>query len=646
MAKLIDLTGMQFGDWEVIKYAGDRRWLCKCSCGKVVEVLGNALRRGTSKSCGHNTTAFKDIKGMQFGEWVVIDYVGKGYYNCKCSCGVQREVSKYHLLSGRTKSCGHSNGGGFTNKEYIDKNTRISNSKIDSIRVGDIIGDWEILERKENSYWLCKCSCGKESLVHDWSLKIGRSKSCGHNLLEDLTNREFGEWKVIDYAGNSYWNCECSCGKRGRVKKTDLLSGSSKSCGHNRFELKLDLTGRKFGMLTVKEYKGKGFYECLCECGEITHVLSGNLLNGGTQSCGCKHSSKYTEEYIKVAIDNYIKATGEKPYRIDLANLLGAHPGYVGRLLNKYELADKINTEFRSRYEREICEYIKEIRGDIKILTNNKSILNGYELDIYIPELKIAIEFNGDYWHSMDNKDRYYHQNKTLMCIERDIHLIHIFEYEWTDENTKYKLKSILRNNIGLGNRQIIYARNCQIKTVCKEDEERFLNDNHLQNYANSTSAYGLYYKDDLVSLMSFIKPRFNKEYDIELLRYCIDLNKNVVGGAEKLFKAAITEINPNSVVTYCDISKFTGRVYDKLGFIKQDITAPNYKWIGNGEVLSRYKTQKSKLIADGYAEYGNTEDEIMVNRGYIKIYDSGNLRLSWPASLKQNKDRINKGGY
>lgn len=634
LAKLIDLTGMQFGEWRVIEYAGDRQWICECSCGKISAVLGSSLRNGRSKSCGHGTTAFKDIEGMQFGEWTVIEEVNTGYYKCKCSCGITRTVNKYHLLSGRSKSCGHTNKGGFVSKEYIDNNKRdvTPNTRLDNIDVGDIVGEWEVLKRGENSYWLCRCSCGKELLVHDWSLRTGRSKSCGHNKLQDLKGKHFGEWEVIDYSGKSYWKCRCSCGNIADIRKQDLVSGASKSCGHNRNQIKRDLTGHRYGMLTVEKYVGSMTYKCLCECGNTKYILSTNLLNGGTLSCGCKNASKYTDEYLSKLIDNYTYLKGEKPFRVELAEILGIHVGYLCKLINKYELEDKINNEFRSRYEREVYEYIKDMRDDIEIITNDKSLLNGSELDIYIPKLELAIEFNGDYWHSSINKPKYYHQNKSIDCGKHGVQLIHIFEYEWNNEDVKNKLKKIIRNKVVNRGKSVVYARKCEVRHVNKSDEVNFLNNNHLQNYASSSVAYGLYNNNELLSLMTFGKPRFNSWYDLELIRYCTNLDITIVGGAEKIFKAMLSELKPKSIITYCDISKFTGEVYNKLGFRADElgITQPNYKWVGNNEVLSRYQTKKHNLILEGYEEYGGTEDEIMINRGYLKIYDSGNLKLTW----------------
>ena len=131
---------------------------------------------------------------------------------------------------------------------------------------------------------------------------------------------------------------------------------------------------------------------------------------------------------------------------------------------------------------------------------------------------------------------------------------------------------------------------------------------------------------------MTFGKPRFNNNYEWELIRLCWKAGVRVIGGAPKLFKYFKDKYNPTSIISYCDISKFNGKVYKKLGFELDGITEPTYVWVDNytGEVLSRYQTMKHKLVEQGLGTEVQTEDEIMENLGYLKIYDCGNARYIW----------------
>ena len=156
--------------------------------------------------------------------------------------------------------------------------------------------------------------------------------------------------------------------------------------------------------------------------------------------------------------------------------------------------------------ELEINDFINSL--GIKTETSVRSILDdGYEIDIFISLFKIGIECDGLYWHSEKFKDNSYHLNKTKECFEKGIRLIHIFEDEWI-----YKrpiLESMLKNLFNLTNNKI-YARKCEIKDVKNTSKKNFLDENHIQGKCQSSANLGLYYNDELVSLMTFGKPRIN----------------------------------------------------------------------------------------------------------------------------------------
>ena len=506
---------------------------------------------------------------------------------------------------------------------------------------GQKFGEWSVIEYAGNHFWKCECSCGVIKNIQSYSLKTGGSKSCGHNprssKLEDLTGKQFGEWTPLQYAGDSKWKCRCSCGEIKVVAAYDLKKGKSRNCGHNRKKPYRDLTGQRFGEMTVIKYLYKNRYLCKCSCGTEREVMGTNLLSGSTVSCGCKHMSPYTEEFMRSVISRYIEENNEKPFIADISRELNITHYYANQLINKYNLKGLVNTSFGSKYEKEIYDVIIEADSNIEVLTRNRSVLaENKELDLYIPSKRLAIEFNGDYWHSYEKKGSKYHQQKTLECAKAGIQLIHIFEHEWLDEDKKIKIINLLKNKIDNSKLIRIYARNCIVKQVDKAEEREFINKYHIQNYTESRVAYGLYFKDKLVSIMTFGIPRFGNTSEWELIRYCTSSNVAIVGGHDKIFKHFIKCHNPKSIVSYCDISKFKGSVYTKLGFNStiSDLTSPNYKWIkqdyNNISVLTRYQTQKQRLLDMGYGIYGDTEDEIMTNMGYIKVYDSGNLRLHW----------------
>jgi hypothetical protein len=282
----------------------------------------------------------------------------------------------------------------------------------------------------------------------------------------------------------------------------------------------------------------------------------------------------------------------------------------------------------KSGLEIELLKFIQEnYQGEM--LSNKRKILNNkYELDIYLPDLKLAFEFNGLWWHNELNKDQKYHLNKTEACEDQEIKLIHVYEDDWL-----YKRKIIESRILNLlGQSDRIYARQCELKEVTNNKLIRqFLVENHLQGFVGSKVKLGLYYENQLISLMTFGKKRkamnsISGENEYELLRFCNQKGLNVVGGASKLFKYFVKNYNPKEVISYADRSWSQGHLYEKLGFKYISKTPVNYYYIIDGIRKHRFNYRKDKLIKEGFNK-NKTEHEIMLERGLYRIYDSGSLK-------------------
>ena len=567
---------------------------------------------------------FQDLTGQQFGRWTVVNYVKSSGWLCECSCEnhTRKIVKTSSLKKGLSKSCG-------CLRKEVNSADRLTDL------AGMTFGEWKVIEYKGSSQWLCECSCTTRKVVKAQVLKSGKSTSCGHNTtgFKDLTGQAFGYWKVLEYRGNGRWLCTCTrCNKTKEVLRYNLINGCSTSCGCTKGLHKIiDLTGKRFGELTVQKYIGGNKWLSRCSCGNMSINYSHNLRKSDTISCGCKEAKPYTKEEILNKISEYKKENGELPFTEDLCDLLDRAITSVRRYIHKYDLYYYINHNFRSKPERGICELFPTTSRNVR------NIVNGYELDLYYPERKIAIEFNGSYWHSELYKDKYYHQQKTAACARQGIRVIHIFEYEWDDLEKREKIINILSNTLGINKKERVYARKTTIQKISNDEAMSFLDKYHLQNSTSSTINLGCFYKDELIGVITFGKPRFNNNYEYEIHRLCWKNEVQVVGGTEKLFKYFLKNYNPQSIITYADISKFTGDVYTKIGFriIKPNpITEPNYVWwksYGN-VVMSRYQTQKHKLLEMGLGTEDQTENEIMTNNGFVKIYDAGNLKLEWTA--------------
>lgn len=530
-------------------------------------------------------------------------------------------------------------------------------------------GPWKIIEKKSKNVYKCQCTCGlNKRLSLDELEKISDNTTCKHIVpnRKDLTGQHFGDWIVLKPTKSGYYLCQCSCENKTikEIYGTTLRSGKSKSCGHSTTGFK-DLKNMNFGEWTVLRYLGNHYWECQCSCENktIKPVHRNSLLNGLSTSCGCKtvyniqkklmnqgviHNR--TDEQLKIVstyegLKDYIETFDHKPTINELSSKLNLNRTSIGVYIHKYNLEDYIDINPKtSNIEKEVLEEIRKINENIEIILRDKEVLLGQELDIYLHNLKLAIEVNGNYWHSTIYKNKYYHQNKTLACMAKGIQLIHIFEYEWNDVDKHRKLLNLIRSKIDNKSERVIYARNTEVTTIGINESNIFAEEYHLQGSANSSIQLGLYSKDnELLAVMTFGTPRFNSNFEYELIRLTYKSGVRCIGGTEKLFKYFINNYNPSSIISYCDITKFTGEVYSKLGFVKDKVTQPNYVWCDTkGEnILTRYQTQKQKLLKLGLGTNEQTEDEIMYSMNFLKIYDSGNKVFTWHNS-EDNQDKNN----
>lgn len=584
-----DLTGQTFGEWLVLYYVGNGRYHCKCSCGVEKDILRSSLIHGESTSCGH-TRLKRDLTGQTFGELTALRHLGYGIWECQCSCGNIIQVRGFDLEHHNIISCGH-------NKTKLKD------------MIGKKYGEWTVLGLSDKKRYLtCRCECGTVKDVAAYSLISGKSTNCGCKNKIDLIGHKFGSWTVIKRIEGSRWLCRCTCGKLKIHTTSNLKAGRTLSCGCNTTEYKRNTMLDRYGDTATSRINNPRDKASIGACNNKDEML--------------RHIA-----YIKNA-----SGTDKKPRIEELAASLGINIGSTYRVLRRLDLLDEVQHSVFGRMENEVSDFVESL--GVKVDRHRKDLLNGLEIDIYIPDKKIGIEFNGTYWHSEEVKGKTYHLNKTLRAYKKGIHLIHIFEYEWADEQKRRKILDMLRRMINPSSNTIVYARKTELREVGSSESAEFLEENHLQGSINSSINYGLYYNNKLVALMTFGKPRFNKEYQWELHRLAYKNGVIVVGGADKLFKHFIKENNPSSIISYCDISKFNGHVYPRLGFkaTLSDITEPNYMWVESHTniALPRYKTMKHKLLAAGLGTPDMTENDIMESLGYTKVYDCGNLRFTW----------------
>ena len=242
--------------------------------------------------------------------------------------------------------------------------------------------------------------------------------------------------------------------------------------------------------------------------------------------------------------------------------------------------------------------------------------------DILI-EINPTITHNSTYAPYNNEKPKDYHFLKTQEAIKNGYRCICVWDWD-----NKDAVVNLLCSTKSVGGRE------CRIADVSYKESVEFIDKHHIQGYAKSKINIGLYIGDELVSIMTFGKPRYSKSFDYELIRYCSSVK--VIGGAKKLFKYFIDTYKPSSIVSYCDLSKFSGKTYIELGFEQSNISI--------GKHWYNIKTKKhitdnllrqhgfDRLLGEEYGCYGkgSSNEELMLSNGFVEIYDCGQAKYVW----------------
>jgi hypothetical protein len=326
-----------------------------------------------------------------------------------------------------------------------------------------------------------------------------------------------------------------------------------------------------------------------------------------------------------VDIPTYAKLTDDLKCRCLKCNTI-----FLTTFFNLYQGCGKCPNCYQkgSFGEKQIVSFIKEL--NINIVENSRKLISPLELDIYIPEKQIAIEYNGIYWHSEKQKsDKNYHLNKLNLCQDKKITLIQIFEDEWLlhQDIVKHRLMQIF----GVNSSQRVHARSCTIKLTPSNVKNEFLSKYHLQGTDNSPVSLGAFYKDALVAVMTFnhgslAKGIKNKKEDVwELNRYCCDYNFHIPGIASKLLSFFKNNYEWSMIYSYADRRWSVGNMYYKLGFTLDKETLPNYWYVPEGtpKRIHRFAFKKRPDEPRNIPEW-----LLRMQEGYTRIWDCGNLKF------------------
>ena len=334
------------------------------------------------------------------------------------------------------------------------------------------------------------------------------------------------------------------------------------------------------------------------------------------------HSSRKISEQARLLLDDVDwliqKHTIEHLTMNEIALLLGVDTTTVHK---RFQSSDITVHRFPvSSAEKEIIQFLQS--HDItNIVSNSRTMIPPLELDVYLPDFNIAIEYCGLYWHSHFHKPNNYHVNKLNECTKRGIRLITIFEDEWIHKSNIVKQKIL--SELKMDNRPVIFARNCKIITVSIQQKREFLSQNHIQGDGPGSINYGLIYNDELVAVMSFIK---QKGQHI-LNRYAT--SDRVVGGASKLLKHFQKVNNWSTIISFADRRWSDGNLYKSTGWTLDATLPPDYSYVTQTTRVHKFNYRRSKLpkLLNDYdpllSETQNTD-----NAGIPRIYNCGLLRF------------------
>lgn len=284
-----------------------------------------------------------------------------------------------------------------------------------------------------------------------------------------------------------------------------------------------------------------------------------------------------------------------------------------------------------SKGEKEVFELIKHYYPDAQ--QRVRDVIPPLELDIYIPSLKLAVEYNGEFWHSVDKKGKNYHLNKRHACEATGVRLISVCETDW--KTKQERVERIILNAIGKSSGKTVYARKCAIREVICKDYRAFMNENHIQGYAIATHRYGLYDGDELVACMGF---KQLKDGVWDCVRYATSCR--VPGGHSKLFKFMAKALDMEVAQSFVDMDFFTGSSYrEEDGWVDSGSETVGFRvWHQKTGFMPRQKWWKDfipktleQLGADpAIYDRNKTQRQMMEEAGCLVIENSGNKKFVW----------------
>lgn len=308
---------------------------------------------------------------------------------------------------------------------------------------------------------------------------------------------------------------------------------------------------------------------------------------------------------------------------VDIAKQLGYVPTQIYDNFAELNI-DVINYDHTiSLAEKELVEILSKYT---EVKQSDRTIIAPLELDIVLPQLNIAIEYCGLYWHSSQFRHPMYHYQKYIACKNKQYRLITIFEDEWI--NKRNIVISKLLQIIQCSTDRKVGARQCNIVTVKRDDKTKFFNQTHIQGPGPGTVTYGLVDKNNIyVAMITIAKMPGDHVWNI--VRYATSCN--VQGGFSKLLKHIKICHQCKTIITFADLRWSNGDLYLKNQFTIGGFVKPDYSYGYNLQRFHKFNFRHGaglqRVLGDKY-DRSKSESENMANSKYTKIYDCGKLKF------------------
>jgi len=518
---------------------------------------------------------------------------------------------------------------------------------------------------KYNCPVLIGCPAHGDVSVIPWShlQSLNGCKQCGEEIrIKPRTSFDDFKKKAIAKHGEKYQYIEGSFSKMSALmtiicdihgefkqKPNSHLNYGCRSCGYDIVAKVNTVTHANF-IIKAQAVHGETYDYCesnytkahnkvTIKClihGEFIQDAYAHLSGHGCPICGINQRAESAKIPAEDVIQRFIEKHGDKYNysKVDYVKMQGKVV-IICREHGEFEQTPIAHlkgngcsscSHIISSAEIELTNFVSQY---VEVIKNTKSIIAPYELDCFVPSKNLAIEFNGLVWHSTKfNSEKLYHQRKHLLCRNKGIRLIQVWEDDWT--NKRILIEGMILSALGI-NKDVIYARKTEYREVESKDAREFFNTNHLNGFIPSSKYLGLFHNNILVQSVSISKPRAfmkNQQADIEITRSASLLGTRVIGGLSKL----LSKVEAQTISTFADALWYDGSGYKACGFQAKGLSDVGYFYVKSpfNERHHRFKFAKHTL-GNQLSIYDErlSELENMSNNGYYRIYDAGHYRFT-----------------